>query len=170
MPLATVCVSSCRSSLSLSLSGMAWEQLNTQGQVVKKWIKLPRLNYALSCPQNSVQLIITSNALWRIKVDFLETIFERFLNKLALKCAPDWSYRNTGTLLVKGVLLSWRHLLTGHVRWNSPSNKTATYLNIYWQWRKGGKGRGLGLNAAMAVSCQNSFRAPAAKLVYKLMH
>ena len=32
---------------------------------------------------------------------------------------------------------------------------------------KGGVGR---LNAAIALSCQNSFRAPAAKLVYKLTH
>lgn len=53
----------------------------------------------------------------------------------------------------------WRHGL---------SNKTATHFTIYWQQKK--KMRGGKLNAAIAVSCQNSFRAPAAKLVYKLMH
>lgn len=50
----TVCVTSCGSSSSLTLSEMALEQLNTQGPVDRKWIKLPRLNYALSCLQISV--------------------------------------------------------------------------------------------------------------------
>ena len=53
LPPATVCGSSCGSSSSTILSAVALEQLNIQGQVVKKWIKGPRLNFVLSCPHNS---------------------------------------------------------------------------------------------------------------------
>lgn len=65
-------------------------------------------------------------------------------------------------------------------RWHSPSNKSTTYLNIYWQSWKGvcaracvcmyDRGGGGSWKPGMAVSCQNRFKAPAAELVYRLMH
>ena len=169
MPLATVCVSSCGASSSISLSATASEQLNTQGQVVRKWIKLRRLNCALSCPQNSTQLIIRSSALWRVEVDFLDITFEKIFKQSGLEVCSQWLHWNSVCLCetklhsstnnhaehsafssksqVKGVPLSWRHLLAHYVRWHGPFKQncnTFKHLLVVEEKKKGGGGGGGG--------------------------